>query len=152
MPLCQVDCCEIICLFHLWVGIYFLLNFLLPPGLHRYVFVVYKQPGKLTFDEPRLPNSSGEWPEPLDFLCNFSSKVNCSFWDLGFPWENTFGFDLSSLSRITITKGQKHTSGHSSYELSGSKHVEQGLAVALFIAGLLVFFKTTFILYHHSEN
>lgn len=27
-------------------------------GLHRYVFVVYKQPGKLTFDEPRLPNTA----------------------------------------------------------------------------------------------
>ncbi|CAK1541414.1 unnamed protein product [Leptosia nina] len=29
-------------------------------GLHRYVFLVYKQPGKLTFDEPRLPNTSGD--------------------------------------------------------------------------------------------
>lgn len=29
-------------------------------GLHRYVFLVYKQPGKLTFDEPRLTNTSGE--------------------------------------------------------------------------------------------
>jgi len=30
-----------------------------PPntGLHRYVFLIYKQPGKLTFDEPRLPNT-----------------------------------------------------------------------------------------------
>lgn len=30
-----------------------------PPdtGLHRYVFLVYKQPGKLSFDEPRLPNT-----------------------------------------------------------------------------------------------
>lgn len=25
-------------------------------GLHRYVFLVYQQPGKLTFDEPRLTN------------------------------------------------------------------------------------------------
>lgn len=33
-----------------------------PPntGLHRYVFLIYKQPGKLTFDEPRLPNTSGD--------------------------------------------------------------------------------------------
>ncbi|XP_015610252.1 protein D2 isoform X2 [Cephus cinctus] len=33
-----------------------------PPdtGLHRYVFLVYKQPGKLTFDEKRLTNKSGE--------------------------------------------------------------------------------------------
>ncbi|XP_050544055.1 phosphatidylethanolamine-binding protein homolog F40A3.3-like isoform X2 [Daktulosphaira vitifoliae] len=31
-----------------------------PPntGLHRYVFLVYKQPSKLTFDEPRLTNKS----------------------------------------------------------------------------------------------
>ncbi|KAG7303643.1 hypothetical protein JYU34_012174 [Plutella xylostella] len=33
-----------------------------PPGtgLHRYVFLVYKQPGKLSFDEPRLTNTSGD--------------------------------------------------------------------------------------------
>ncbi|XP_063628660.1 protein D2-like [Cydia splendana] len=29
-------------------------------GLHRYVFLVYQQPGKLNFDEPRLPNTSGD--------------------------------------------------------------------------------------------
>ncbi|CAH0561831.1 unnamed protein product [Brassicogethes aeneus] len=29
-------------------------------GLHRYVFLIYKQPGKLTFDEKRLPNNSGD--------------------------------------------------------------------------------------------
>lgn len=29
-------------------------------GLHRYVFLVYKQEGKLTFDETRLPNNSGD--------------------------------------------------------------------------------------------
>ncbi|XP_013102308.1 protein D3 [Stomoxys calcitrans] len=29
-------------------------------GLHRYVFLVYKQNGKLTFDEARLPNNSGD--------------------------------------------------------------------------------------------
>lgn len=29
-------------------------------GLHRYVFLIYKQNGKLTFAEPRLPNTSGE--------------------------------------------------------------------------------------------
>ncbi|XP_014482061.1 PREDICTED: protein D2-like isoform X2 [Dinoponera quadriceps] len=29
-------------------------------GLHRYVFLLYKQPGKLTFDEKRLTNRSGE--------------------------------------------------------------------------------------------
>src|SRR5690349_17739290 len=33
-----------------------------PPdtGLHRYVFLIYKQPGKLSFDEPRLTNRSGD--------------------------------------------------------------------------------------------
>lgn len=33
-----------------------------PPetGLHRYVFLIYKQSGKLTFDEPRLTNYSGD--------------------------------------------------------------------------------------------
>ncbi|XP_055372080.1 phosphatidylethanolamine-binding protein homolog F40A3.3-like [Condylostylus longicornis] len=29
-------------------------------GLHRYVFLVYKQTGKLEFDEKRLPNNSGD--------------------------------------------------------------------------------------------
>ncbi|XP_015116345.1 protein D2 isoform X2 [Diachasma alloeum] len=29
-------------------------------GLHRYVFLVYKQPGKLVFDEKRLTNRSGD--------------------------------------------------------------------------------------------
>ncbi|XP_011302616.1 protein D2 isoform X2 [Fopius arisanus] len=29
-------------------------------GLHRYVFLVYKQPGKLSFDEKRLTNRSGD--------------------------------------------------------------------------------------------
>lgn len=28
-------------------------------GLHRYVFLVFKQPKKLTFDEPHVPNTSG---------------------------------------------------------------------------------------------
>lgn len=33
-----------------------------PPstGLHRYVFLIYKQSGKLSFDEPRLTNTSGD--------------------------------------------------------------------------------------------
>lgn len=32
-----------------------------PPdtGLHRYVFLLYKQPGKLVFNEKRLTNRSG---------------------------------------------------------------------------------------------
>ncbi|XP_019880293.1 protein D2 isoform X1 [Aethina tumida] len=29
-------------------------------GLHRYVFLVYKQSGKINFDEKRLPNNSGD--------------------------------------------------------------------------------------------
>ena len=29
-------------------------------GLHRYVFLIYKQSGKLEFDEKRLPNNSGD--------------------------------------------------------------------------------------------
>lgn len=29
-------------------------------GLHRYVFLIFKQPGKLTFDEPRLTNVSAD--------------------------------------------------------------------------------------------
>ncbi|KZC10568.1 Phosphatidylethanolamine-binding protein like protein F40A3.3, partial [Dufourea novaeangliae] len=29
-------------------------------GLHRYVFLLYKQPGKITFDENRLTNRSGD--------------------------------------------------------------------------------------------
>ncbi|XP_033211338.1 protein D2-like isoform X2 [Belonocnema kinseyi] len=29
-------------------------------GLHRYVFLVYKQPGKVTFDAKRLTNKSGD--------------------------------------------------------------------------------------------
>ena len=33
---------------------------LLWPGLHRYVWLAYKQPGPLTCDEPRLTNRSGE--------------------------------------------------------------------------------------------
>jgi len=29
-------------------------------GLHRYIFLAYKQPGKLSCDEPRLTNTSGD--------------------------------------------------------------------------------------------
>lgn len=29
-------------------------------GLHRYVFLLYKQPGKLTFDEPRVNKTTAE--------------------------------------------------------------------------------------------
>lgn len=37
---------------------YKLINLLV--GLHRYVFLIYKQPSKLTFDELRLTNTSGD--------------------------------------------------------------------------------------------
>ncbi|XP_050420430.1 protein D3-like [Adelges cooleyi] len=48
-----------------------------PPdtGLHRYVFLVYKQPSKLTFDEPRLTNKSGEKREKFS-IKNFAQKYN----------------------------------------------------------------------------
>ena len=38
-----------------WWGIYFI-----GTGLHRYVFLVYKQSGKITPDEKKLTNRSGE--------------------------------------------------------------------------------------------
>ncbi len=38
-------------------------------GLHRYVFIVYKQPGKLEFDEPRVSNRCEE--STLNFDCIF---------------------------------------------------------------------------------
>ncbi|CAK1541415.1 unnamed protein product [Leptosia nina] len=44
-------------------------------GLHRYVFLVYKQPGKLTFDEPRLPNTSGE-KRTMFSIAKFAEKYN----------------------------------------------------------------------------
>lgn len=37
-----------------------LISIILETGLHRYVFLVYKQPGKLQFDEPRLTNRSAD--------------------------------------------------------------------------------------------
>uniref|UniRef100_A0ABD2WLP7 Phosphatidylethanolamine-binding protein n=1 Tax=Trichogramma kaykai TaxID=54128 RepID=A0ABD2WLP7_9HYME len=52
-----------------------------PPdtGLHRYVFLVYKQPGKLDFDEKRLTNRSG------DGRNNFSIKKFAQKYNLGNP-------------------------------------------------------------------
>ncbi|CAG9559418.1 unnamed protein product [Danaus chrysippus] len=48
-----------------------------PPetGLHRYVFLVYKQPGKLSFDEPRLPNTSGDKRGGFS-IAKFAKKYN----------------------------------------------------------------------------
>ncbi|XP_038217414.1 protein D2-like isoform X2 [Zerene cesonia] len=44
-------------------------------GLHRYVFLVYKQPGKLSFDEPRLPNTSGDKRGGFS-IAKFAEKYN----------------------------------------------------------------------------
>ncbi|CAH1155348.1 unnamed protein product [Phaedon cochleariae] len=44
-------------------------------GLHRYVFLVYKQNGKLTFDEKRLTNTSGDGRGGFS-IRKFASKYN----------------------------------------------------------------------------
>ncbi|XP_045770241.1 phosphatidylethanolamine-binding protein homolog F40A3.3-like [Maniola jurtina] len=48
-----------------------------PPGtgLHRYVYLVYKQPGKIDFDEPRLPNNSAEKRGGFS-IAKFAKKYN----------------------------------------------------------------------------
>ncbi|KAL5233055.1 hypothetical protein ACI65C_000465 [Semiaphis heraclei] len=48
-----------------------------PPetGLHRYVFLAYKQPSKLNFDEPRLTNRSAEKREKFS-IAKFALKYN----------------------------------------------------------------------------
>ncbi|XP_034827652.1 phosphatidylethanolamine-binding protein homolog F40A3.3-like isoform X2 [Maniola hyperantus] len=48
-----------------------------PPGtgLHRYVYLVYKQPGKIDFDEPRLPNNSGDKRGGFSIV-KFAKKYN----------------------------------------------------------------------------
>ncbi|KAK0161232.1 hypothetical protein PV327_009726 [Microctonus hyperodae] len=48
-------------------------------GLHRYVFLLYKQPGKLLFDETRLTNRSG------DGRGKFSIKKFAAKYNLGDP-------------------------------------------------------------------
>ncbi|XP_004922749.1 protein D2 [Bombyx mori] len=53
-------------------------------GLHRYVFLLYKQPSKLTFDEPRLPNISTV--KRINFkIAEFAMKYN-----LGVPIAGNF--------------------------------------------------------------
>jgi len=42
-------------------------------GKHRYVFLIYEQPGKLTFDEKRLTNSSGDGRGKFS-IRNFAKK------------------------------------------------------------------------------
>lgn len=44
-------------------------------GLHRYVFLIYKQNGKLEFDEKRLPNNSGDCRGCFS-INNFAKKYN----------------------------------------------------------------------------
>ncbi|XP_058818071.1 protein D2-like [Topomyia yanbarensis] len=53
-------------------------------GLHRYVFLVYKQNGKLSFDEPRLTNRSG------DNRGGFSIKKFADKYQLGNPVAGNF--------------------------------------------------------------
>ncbi|XP_018324117.1 phosphatidylethanolamine-binding protein homolog F40A3.3-like [Agrilus planipennis] len=48
-------------------------------GLHRYVFLLYKQPGKLNFTEKRITNRSAEGRE------NFSSRNFAKKYNLGDP-------------------------------------------------------------------
>lgn len=44
-------------------------------GLHRYVFLIYKQNGKLTFDEPRLKNNNGDNRGGFS-IAKFAEKYN----------------------------------------------------------------------------
>ncbi|XP_069691569.1 protein D2-like [Periplaneta americana] len=53
-------------------------------GLHRYVFLVYKQPSKLTFDEPRVSNRSADNRE------KFSIKKFAEKYNLGSPVAGNF--------------------------------------------------------------
>lgn len=53
-------------------------------GLHRYVFLIYKQNGKLNFDEPRLTNTSG------DNRGKFSIQKFATKYELGNPVAGNF--------------------------------------------------------------
>lgn len=53
-------------------------------GLHRYVFLLYKQPSKLTFDEPRLTNTSS------DKRANFKIAEFAKKYNLGDPIAGNF--------------------------------------------------------------
>ncbi|CAH1128979.1 unnamed protein product [Ceutorhynchus assimilis] len=44
-------------------------------GLHRYVILVFKQPKKITFDEPRIPNTSGD-KRPKFSIKQFAQKYS----------------------------------------------------------------------------
>lgn len=52
---------------------------LIGTGLHRYVLLVFEQPKKLTFDEQRLPNTSG------DGRGKFSTRKFVAKYNLGVP-------------------------------------------------------------------
>jgi len=53
-------------------------------GLHRYIFLIYKQPSKLTFDEKRLTNTSGDNRGGFK-IAEFAKK-----YDLGNPIAGNF--------------------------------------------------------------
>jgi len=53
-------------------------------GLHRYVFLVYKQAQKLTCNEPKIPKTSG------DKRANFSTTKFMSKYKLGDPIAGNF--------------------------------------------------------------
>ncbi|XP_063628638.1 protein D3-like isoform X2 [Cydia splendana] len=53
-------------------------------GIHRYVYILYKQPGKLSFDEPRLTNKS------IDGRAAFSTKKFAEKYNLGAPVAGNF--------------------------------------------------------------
>lgn len=53
-------------------------------GLHRYVLLVFKQSKKLSFDEPKLPNTSGEG------RANFNTQKFIEKYELGVPVAGNF--------------------------------------------------------------
>lgn len=53
-------------------------------GLHRYVFLVYRQPGKLVFDEKRLTNKS------VDGRASFKISKFAEKYNLGNPIAGNF--------------------------------------------------------------
>ncbi|KDR09018.1 protein D1-like [Zootermopsis nevadensis] len=53
-------------------------------GLHRYVFLAYKQPGKISYEEPRINNTS------RDTRPNFSIKAFALKYNLGNPVAGNF--------------------------------------------------------------
>lgn len=52
-------------------------------GLHRYVFFLYKQPGKIKFDEPKKSKTDGK-------RANFSSEAFAKKYKLGSPVAGNF--------------------------------------------------------------